>query len=254
MGERRSSPKVNNVSGRGARREAASLRRDRRPAHVKKTQLGPEYVASALGEAARREAASLLGTADHRMSKVRPRCQRQPRRGHEEPVEATDALRPTGGGRSAESGPSQLPGGGSDPLRPPDQCPASEAINSSRQTCPASEAINSDSPDGCPAGEGLITPTAGLDRGRRAKSTPSFRSALPAKDQRQLRFGSIPSWETGGERIILRSCPCNRDHAPRVSMVENLGKSQTVLSLSRPQAPQKRACGAPFEDCRQIVH
>ena len=145
---RRSSPRVNNVSGRGARREAASLRRDRRPAHVKKTQLGPEYVASALGEAARREAASLLGTADHRMSKVRPRCQRQPRRGHEEPVEATDALRPTGGGRSAESGPSQLPGGGSDPLRPPDQCPASEAINS-------------DSPDGCPAGEG---PTSNSNR------------------------------------------------------------------------------------------
>ncbi len=241
MGERRSSPKVNNVSGRGARREAASLRRDRRPAHVKKTQLGPEYVASALGEAARREAASLLGTADHRMSKVRPRCQRQPRRGHEEPVEATDALRPTGGGRSAESGPSQLPGGGSDPLRPPDQCPASEAINS-------------DSPDGCPAGEGLITPTAGLDRGRRAKSTPSFRSALPAKDQRQLRFGSIPSWETGGERIILRSCPCNRDHAPRVSMVGNLGKSQTVQSLLPFNAQRKRACNAPFEDYRQIVH
>ncbi len=134
MGERRSSPRMNNVSGRGARREAASLRRDRRPAHVKKTQLGPEYVASALGEAARREAASLLSTADRRMSKLRPRCQRQPRRGHEEPVEATDALRPTGGGRSAESGSSQLPGGGSDPLRPPDQCPASEAINSSRQT------------------------------------------------------------------------------------------------------------------------
>ena len=120
--------------------------------------------------------------------------------------------------------------------------------------CPVTEAINSQPPDGCPTGEGLITPTAGLDRGRRAKSTPSFRSALPAKDQRQLRFSSIPSWETGGERIILRSYPCNRDHAPRVSMVGNLGKSQTVLSLSRPQAPQKRACGAPFEDCRQIVH
>ena len=148
------------------------------------------------------------------------------------------------------------------------RCPASEAINLNRQTgvqrpkrspqppdrCPATEAINSDSPDRCPAGEGLVTPTAGLDRGRRAKSTPSFRSALPAKDQRQLRFGSIPSWETWGERIILRSDPCNRDHAPRVSMVGNLGKSQTVLSLSRPQAPQKRACNTPSEDCRQIVH
>ena len=92
-------------------------------------------------------------------------------------------------------------------------------------------------PDGCPTGEGLVTPTAGLDRGRRAKSTPSFRSALLAKDQRQLRFSSIPSWAT------LRSCPCNRDHAPRVSMVGNLGKSQTVQSLSTARDPQKRACG-----------
>ena len=56
--------------------------------------------------------------------------------------------------------------------------------------CPATEAINPNSPDGCPAGEGLITPTAGLDRGRRATSNPPVRSALPAKDQRQLRFSS----------------------------------------------------------------
>ena len=100
MGERRSSPRVNNVSGRGARREAASLRLSRRPAHGEENAACPGCVASALGEAARRESASLLGTADRRMSKLRPSCQRQPRRGHEEPVgvidlSATDRRTPT---------------------------------------------------------------------------------------------------------------------------------------------------------------
>ncbi len=74
MGERRSSPRVNNVSGRGARREAANLRLSRRPAHGEENAACPGCVASALGEAARREAASLLSTADRRMSKLRPGC------------------------------------------------------------------------------------------------------------------------------------------------------------------------------------
>ena len=138
-----------------------------------------------------------------------------------------------------------------------------------RQTCPASEAINLNRQTGVQRpkrstpirqtgvqrekGLSLQPPDWTEDEG--PGSTPSFRSALPAKDQRQLRFSSNSLvGDHSGERIILRSCPCNRDHAPRVSMVGNLGKSQTVLSLSRPQAPQKRACGAPFEDCRQIVH
>ncbi len=146
--------------------------------------------------------------------------------------------------------------------------PAGEAIHSNRRTIaqrkerstPTVRRVSSGRSDqlqslnGCPTGEGLITPTAGLDRGRRAKSTPSFRSALPAKDQRQLRFSSIPSWETGGERIIHRSDPCNRDHAPRVSMVGNLGKSLTARSLSPARDPQKRAYGPPFANRRHIVH
>ena len=111
-------------------------------------------------------------------------------------------------------------------------------------------------PDGCPAGEG---PTSNSNR----------RTGPRTKDQRQLRrfdprclqrtnvnsaSAAIPSWSTWGERIILRSYPCNRDHAPRVSMVGNLGKSLTMQSLSRPRDPQKRACGAPFQNRRQIVH
>ena len=98
----------------------------------------------------------------------------QPCRGREEPVETTDAFRPTGGGRGAESGPSLSPTARATDSQPPDQRPASEAINSdSPDRCPVTEAINFQPPDGCQAGEGLITPTAGL--GPRTK------------DQRQLR-------------------------------------------------------------------
>ena len=155
----------------------------------------------------------------------------------------------------------------SDQLRFARPMPASEAINPNRQTgsqrkersTPTVRRVSSGRSDqlqslnGCPAGEGLITPTAGLDRGRRATSNPSFRSVLPAKDQRQLRFSSIPSWATGGERIILQSDPCNRDRAPRFLWSETLVKSQTVQSLSPFPAPQKRACKTPPADCRQIV-
>ena len=74
-------------------------------------------------------------------------------------------------------------------------------------------------------------------------STPSFRSALPAKDQRQLRFGSIPSWETGGERIILRSCPCNRDHAPRFLWSETLEKAKQRSHYQRPETRKRGPAG-----------
>ena len=57
-------------------------------------------------------------------------------------------------------------------------------------------------------------------------SAPSFRPALPAKDQRQLRIGSNSLvGDHSGERIILRSYPCNRDHAPRFLWSETLGKA-----------------------------
>ena len=175
-----------------------------------------EYVS---GKAARCEAASLLATTDRRMSKLRPGCvsampqsmRNQP--GRQTCLQQAGALRPTGGGWGAGGAPSLVSNGESDRLPTPDRCPATEAINFQP-------------PDGCPTGEGLITPTAGLDRGRGARSTPSFRPALLAKDQRQLRFGSIPSWATGGERIILRSCPCNRDHAPRFLWSETLEKAK----------------------------
>ena len=124
----------------------------------------------------------------------------QPCRGHEEPVEttdlsATDRRTPTDWWRTGRRERSVLrvqrrerslptgrlvPNGRSDQPRPSGGCPAEEAINfDSPDGCPATEAINSDSPDRCPTGEGLITPTAGLDRGRRTSvnSVVSARAA-----------------------------------------------------------------------------
>ena len=131
-GERgRSSPRVDTVRGGTATRGAAVLRLHRRPAHGEENPACPGCVASALGEAARREAAGSTqrGRPAHgeaaalqhpSQASTCRRCGLAVRDSHaagmRKPVEATDALRPTGGGRSAESGPSQLSGGGSDQL------------------------------------------------------------------------------------------------------------------------------------------
>ncbi len=186
----------------------------------------------------------------------------QPCRGHEEPVGGD---RPVCNRQTHSDRPTENEAQGA--LRP--SCPTDEAINPNRQTgsqrqersTPTGRRMSSDvsdqlqSPDGCPAGEGLITPTAGLDRGRRT-SVNSVVSARAAScgELGQVRFGSIPSWATGGERIILRSCPCDRDRAPRFLWSETLVKSLTVQSLSPFPAPQKRACKTPQANCRQIVH
>ena len=181
------------------------------------------------------------------MSKLRPSCQSAMPQGmrsrseRQTCLQQAGALRPICAGRSAESGPSQLPGGGSDPLQPPDRCPVTEAINSQP-------------PDGCPTGEGLITPTAGLDRGRRAKSTPSFRPALPAKDQRQTPLRQHSLLGDRGRANHPPVVPVQQGSRTQVSMVGNLGKSLTMQSLSRLGDRQKRACGTPSQDCRKIVH
>ena len=172
----------------------------------------------------------------------------QPCRGREEPVGATDLS--TRGRRT-----------------PTDQVKTKRSersvprVQRMRRSTPTVRRLpngRSDQPrpsGGCPAGEGLITPTAGLDRGRRT-SVNSVVSARAAScgELGQVRFGSIPSWATGGERIILRSDPCNRDRAPRFLWSETLVKSLTVQSLSPFPAPQKRACKTPQANCRQIVH
>ena len=146
--------------------------------------------------------------------------------------------------------------------------PADEAINPNRQTItqrqerstPTVRRMSSDgsdqlqSPDGCPAGEGLITPTAGLDRGRRT-SVNSVVSARAAScgELGQVRFGSIPSWATGGERIILQSDPCNRDRAPRFLWSETLEKAKQCSHYHRsrrrkrgPARPPRRIAAKSF--------
>ena len=93
-----------------------------------------------------------------------------------------------------------------------------------------------------------------LDRGRRATSNPPVRSALPAKDQRQLRFSSSTLVGDRGRANHPPVVPVQQGSRTQVSMVGNLGKSQTVKSLSPARDPQKRACEAPFRDFAKIVH
>ena len=181
-----------------------------------------------MGKAARREAASLLSTADRRMSKVRPGC-----------VSAIPqsmrslSKRQTHFDRLVEDGAQGA-------LRP--SCPADEAINPNRQTgsqrkersTPTVRRVSSgrsdqlQSPDGCPAGEG---PTSNSNR--RTWTEDGELRQIRRFDPRCLRrtnvnsaSAAVPSWETGGERIILRSYPCNRDHAPRFLWSEPLEKAK----------------------------
>ncbi len=226
--------------------EAAVLRLHRRPAHGRKAQLAQggyrQWGSCETGSGQ----PAFIGRPAHVEAAARLRVSHAAE--HEEPagvtnLSATGRRTPTDQVKTRRKGraPSRQSNGESDRLPTPDRCPATEAINSQP-------------PDGCPTGEGLITPTAGLDRGRRAKPTPSFRPALPAKDQRQLRFGSIPSWATGGERIILRSCPCNRDHAPRFLWSETLEKAKQRSHYHPARHRDERACRPPSADCGQSVH
>ena len=82
------------------RSEAAVLRGGHRTARWRKTQLGPGYIASGLGKLRGREAASLR--RDRKPARVEAAVRHsQLHRRHERPVEATDALRPGCRGRDA---------------------------------------------------------------------------------------------------------------------------------------------------------
>ena len=256
-------------SGGAAMRGAAVLRLHRRPAHGRKTQLGPGWIPSKVGklQGVKRRACSERQT--RRMLR-RLSCNISRKPAH---VEAAARLRVShaAGMRSRSKRQTHsdrlVEDEAQGALRP--SCPADEAINPNRQTgsqrkerstqtvrrVSSGRSDQLQSLNGCPAGEGLITPTAGLDRGRRT-SVNFVVSARAAScgEPGQVRFGSIPSWATGGERIILQSDPCDRDRAPRFLWSETLVKSLTVQSLSPFPAPQKRACKTPQANCRQIVH
>ena len=212
MGERRSSPRacpvldtgVNNVSGGSCGTGSGQPACNGRPAH---------------GEAAARLCVSHAAE-------------------HEEPAEATDALRPTCGGRGAESTPS---------WRPTD-----EAINPKHRTIaqrkerstPNAGPVSSDGSDqlqplnGCPTGEGLITPTAGLDRGRRTSvnSVVSARAACEGPASTPLRQHSLVGDQ--GRANHPPVMPVQQGPRTQVSMVGNLGESQTAKSLSPGPAPR----------------
>ena len=177
------------------------------------------------GKAARREAASLLATTDRRVSKLRPSCRvshaagmsnRPGRQTHSDRLAEDEAL---------ERVPSHVSSGGSDQLQPP---------------------------DGCPAGEGITTPTA--ERGPRTKgysnSVDSARAACG--ELSQIRSGSSSLvGDHSGERIIRQIRPGLRDHAPRFLWLETLEKAKQCVHYYRTGGPAVRSCKSPREKCSQ---
>ena len=165
----------------------------------------------------------------------------QPCRRREEPVETTDAFRPTGGGRGAESGPSLMPNGRSDQPQPPDGCPVTEAINFNHRT-------------GVQRAKGLSLQPPDLDRGRRTSvnSVVSARAGCEGPTSTPHCQHSLVGDRGRANHPPIG--PVQQGSRTQVSMVGNLGKSQTARSLSTARDPQKRACNTPFANRRQIVH
>ena len=176
-------------------------------------------------------------------------------RGREEPVETTDAFRPTGGGRGAESGPSLMSNGESDRLQTPDRCPVTEAINSNRQTG-VQRRKRSTSIAGR-VSNGRRACHSNRRTGPRTKDQCQLRRLCPRCLLRRARSSPLRQHSLVGNRGRANHppvMPVRQGSRTQVSMVGNLGESQTVQSLSTFPAPQKRACKTPQANCRQIVH
>ncbi len=121
--------------------------------------------------------------------------------------------------------------------------------------CPAAEAINPQAPDWVSSGRRAYHSnrrTWTEDEG--PASTPSYQPALPAKDQRQTPHCQHSLVGDRGRANHPPVMPVQQGSRTQVSMVGNLGKSLTARSLSTARDPQKRACGPPFANRRQIVH
>ena len=149
----------------------------------RKTQLGQglHWVTSGLGKLRGREAASLR--RDRKPARVEAAVSHsQLHRRHERPVEATDALRPGCRGRDAGRTSTQA-------LRTKRKTHSAPGVQRKKRSTPTAEQVSSgrrayhsnrrtgvqrekglslQPPNRCPAGEGLITPTAGRGRERRA--------------------------------------------------------------------------------------
>ncbi len=153
-------------------------------------------------------------------------------------------------------------------LRP--SCPTEGAITPNRQTgsqrkersTPTVRQVSSGRSDplqslnGCPAGEGPTsnfnrrtwTEDGGLSQLRR------FDPCCLRRTNVKLRFSSNSLVGDRGRANHPPDRPVQQGSRTQVSMVGNLGKSQTVRLVSPLRDPQKRACNTPSEDCRQIVH
>ena len=167
-----------------------------------------------MGKAARREATSLLSTADRRVSKVRPSCQSampQSMRSLSKRQTRFDRL---------------VEDGAQGALRP--SCPTDEAINPNRQTgvqrkkrsTPIAERVSSGRRTNVKLQPPDWTEDEGLSQLRR------FDPCCLRRTNVKLRFSSNSLVGDRGERIILQTDPCNRDHAPRFLWSETLEKAK----------------------------
>ena len=138
----------------------------------------------------------------------------------------------------------------------PSPGPTEEAINLSRRTVARRpERSNSDSPDGCPTAEG---PTSNSNR-RTGPGTKGFINSVgPARaacgELVQIRSGSIPSWATLPEsESSVRSCPGNRDRAPRFLWSETLVKPNNAVIVAA-AAAAKEGLQHPFRQLPPSVN
>ena len=179
----------------------------------------------------------------------------QPCRGHEEPTGATDALRPACRGRGAGSAPSQ--GSNGESKSTPSARPGVQRM---RRSAPSTGRL--------PNGRSDQLHTAGrVSNGRRAchsnrrtwtedegpASTPSSLPALPAKDQRQLRFGSNSLVGDRGRANHPPVVPVQQGSCTQVSRAGNLGESLKLHPLSPAGRPWGRAWKTPLANGRQSV-
>ena len=121
-----------------------------------------------------------------------------------------------------------------------------EAQKALHPQSPAGEAINSNSPDGCPTGEGLTSNsnrrTWTEDEGPTSNSVVSARAACG--ELRQIHSGSISLvGDLSESESSVKSDPGNRDRAPRFLWSETLVESQTVPTLLPHQRPDVKAFG-----------
>ena len=127
-------------------------------------------------------------------------------------------------------------------LRP--RRPMTGAINSNHRTGAQQPEGSAPATERCPAGEGLNTPTAGLDRGRRTCTLqPSARAACG--ELRQIRSGSIPSRATERPARV-------EGRTPRFLWRETLEKPDNAIIIDPPDDGME-GLGSPDAQSVQFI-